>query len=84
MANFDEKIVNEGVELMVEDVVADGGKSLGTGAAILIGVGLACAVGVGVKLVKKGVEAIKAKKELRLVERGDFVKSEDLDQEEAK
>lgn len=84
MANFEAKeIVNEGVELMVEDVVADGGKSLGTGVAILIGVGLACAVGAGVKLAKKGIDAIKAKKELRLVERGDFVKPEDLEHEEA-
>ena len=65
MANFDvNDIVNEGMEIMVEDAVVDGGK-VGVGAAILIGAGAAVAVGVTVKLVKKGIEVIKVLKERR-------------------
>ena len=38
------------------------GEGIGTAAAMLIGAGIAFAVGAGVKLVKKGVAALKAKK----------------------
>ena len=79
MANFEtNEIMNEGVELMVEDVVADGGTGIGTGYAILIGAGLACVVGAGIKLAKKGIEAYRAKKELHLVNEEDLAKSEDM------
>lgn len=49
-------------EIMVEDVVADGGSGIGTGAAMLIGAGIAFAVTAGVKLAKKGINWIKSKK----------------------
>ena len=55
----------EDVEVMDNEIVADGGSGIGTGLAMLIGAGLACAIGVGTKLVKKIVANRKAKKELR-------------------
>jgi hypothetical protein len=83
MANFDTKeFVNEGMDVVVNDVVADKGVNLGPGAAIGLGVGLACAViGVG-KLIVMGVNAYKEKKKLNLVERGDLTKSEDTERDE--
>ena len=51
---------NEEIEVTDEPIVA-GGNNLSTGAAMLIGAGLAFVVGAGVKLGKKAVTAIKAK-----------------------
>ena len=51
---------NEEIEVMDEPIVAEG-DNLSTGAAMLIGAGLAFVVGAGVKLGKKAVTAIKAK-----------------------
>lgn len=65
-------------EVMDDAVVADGGSSLGTGAAMLIGAGLAFAIGAGVKLVKKGIAAFKKKKELRQPDKETIVEAEDV------
>ena len=58
MNNYEEN------EVMVEEVVADGGSSIGTAAAMAIGAGLAFAFTAGAKLVKKGIAAYKEKKAL--------------------
>jgi hypothetical protein len=49
---------------MDDNVVADGGTGMGTGVAMLVGAGLAFAVGAGVNLAKKGIAALKARKEI--------------------
>ena len=51
--------------VMEDEVVAEESTGIGTGVAMLIGAGLTLAVGAGVKLVKKGIAAIKAKKEAK-------------------
>lgn len=71
-------------EIIDETVVADGGKSLGTGTAILIGIGVAAAIGAGVALGKKVSAWIKAKKELRKPDRDVVVEDEDLEEVVAK
>lgn len=55
---------NEIIEMVEMDdvIVADEGKGLGTGAAMLIGAGIAFAIGAGVKLTKMGINYFKAKK----------------------
>ena len=58
----------EDIEI-VDDIVVDEKPGIGTGAAMLIGAGLAFAVNAGVKLVKKGIAAYKAKKELHKPDR---------------
>lgn len=69
----------EDVEIMDDEIVADGGSGIGTGLAMLIGAGLACAVGAGIKLVKKGIAAHKAKKEVRKPDREILVEAEELE-----
>lgn len=70
------EIMNEGMEI-IEEVVADKAPGMNPGVAMLIGAGLTLAVGAGIKLVKKGIAALKAKKEA--AEQHDFV---DIDDEE--
>lgn len=65
-------------EVVIEDVVADGGSSVGTGVAMLIGAGLALAVGAGVKLAKKAYGAFKAKKEVHKPDAEIEVEPEDV------
>lgn len=67
-------------EVMVTDVVADGGSSIGTAAAMAIGAGLAFAIGAGVKLAKKGVAAWKSKKELRQPDKEIIVEAEQVEE----
>lgn len=59
------EIVNEGIQTVVEDVMADKVRGIGTGGMVAIGIGLACVVGVGGWLVKKVVKTVKDKKALR-------------------
>lgn len=68
----------EEIEVMDDEIVADGGSSVGTGVAMLIGAGLALAVGAGAKLVKKGIAAYKAKKELRQPDKEIIVEPEEV------
>jgi hypothetical protein len=72
------EIMYEGIE-MVEDVVADKATGMNPGVAMLIGVGLTLAVGAGIKLVKKGIATLKAKKEQAT--QHDFV---DIDDDEVR
>jgi hypothetical protein len=74
-----DEIMNYENEVMVEDIVADGGNGIGTGMAVLIGAGLACAVGAGIKLAKKGINKLKAKKNQPVADEHDFVVIEDED-----
>lgn len=53
------------LEAMDDMVVVDEKPGLGTGAAMLIGAGIAVAVGATVKLVKTGIAAFRAKKAAR-------------------
>ena len=53
----------EEIEVMDDAVMADEHSGIGTGVALLNGAGLTLAVGAGVKLAKKGIAALKAKKE---------------------
>lgn len=69
---------------VVEDVVADGGASVGTGVAMLIGAGLALAVGAGVNLGKKLYAKYQAKKELRKPDRDITVDPADFEDVAAK
>lgn len=63
---MENEIMNyEETEIMEDEIVADGGSGMSTGVAMLIGAGIACAIGAGVKLVKKGIAAAKAKKEAK-------------------
>ena len=52
---------------------------MSTGVAMLIGVGLTIAVGAAVKLGKKGIDYIKAKKALRRPEEGSKIEVTDDD-----
>lgn len=63
--NYDEMEVVEG------EIVADEKPGISTGAAMLIGAGLTIAVTAGVKLVKKGIAAIKAKRAAKKSENED-------------
>ena len=69
----------EDIEVMGDEIVADGGSGIGTGIAMLIGAGLACAVGAGIKLGKKAYETIKTKRELKKPDKEILVDPEDLD-----
>lgn len=73
---------NEILEFDVVDmdnaVVASERTGMGTGVAMLIGAGIAFAVGAGVKLVQKRIAAAKAKKELKLAEKGIPVDDADI------
>ncbi len=75
-----EIMMNEEFEVMDDVVVAEEKSGLGTGAAMLIGAALTVAVGAGVKLVKKGIAAYKAKKALRKPEEEILVEDEDIDE----
>lgn len=71
-------------EIIDETVVADGGKSLGTGTAILIGAAAAAVIGAGVALGKKVYAWAKAKKELHKPDKEILVEDEDLEEVVAK
>ena len=76
----------EETEVMTDEIVADGGSSIGTAAAMAIGAGLALAIGAGVKLGKKAIAAYKAKKELRKPDKEinvDFEQVEEVAEPEA-
>ena len=73
----------EEIEIM-DDVVAEEKTGVSTGVAMLIGAGLTLAVSAGVKLVKKGIAAYKAKKELRKPDTEIEVGPEDLAEVAAK
>lgn len=55
----------EEIEVMDDVVEAEENAGIGTGVAMLIGAGLTFAIGAGVKLGKKAIAAIKAKKEAK-------------------
>ena len=73
------EIMNEGIETMMEEVVADDTTGIGTGVAVLIGAGLTLAVCAGFKLAKKAYAAYKAKKELRQPDNDVYAEAEDID-----
>lgn len=75
-----ELMINEEIEVMNDEIVADGGSSLGTAAAMAIGAGLAFAIGAGVKLGKKAIAAYKAKKELRKPDKEIIVETEAVEE----
>lgn len=74
----------EDIEIMDDEIVADGGSGIGTGIAMLIGAGLACAVGAGIKLGKKVYAGYKAKRELKKPDKEILVNPEDLEEVVAK
>ena len=65
------------IEMMDEVVETDEKTGIGTGVAVLIGAGLTIAVAAGVKLVKKGIAAIKAKKAQKAVD--ETVENQDVE-----
>lgn len=72
---MDNEIMNyeeTGMDTVV-DVVETENSGMSTGTAMLIGAGLTLAIGAGVKLVKKGIAKIKAKREARLWGEDDVV-----------
>lgn len=73
-----ELMINEEIEVMNDEFVADGNSGIGTGVAVLIGAGLTLAVGAGVKLAKKGIAAWKSKKELHKADKEIIVEDEDI------
>ena len=78
---MENEIMNfEETEVMEDEIVTDGGSGMSTGVAMLIGAGIACAIGAGVKLVKKGIAAIKAEKEAKVTEHDFCVVSEETDE----
>ena len=58
---MENEIMNVTNEVMDEDIMTDK-VGIGTGKAMLIGAGVTAAVFAGIKLVKKGIAAIKAKR----------------------
>jgi hypothetical protein len=83
MANFEMKeIVNEGIKDAVEEAVTEKVIPNVTGKGVALGFTLAAAGYGAVKLIVHCVKKIQSNKELKLVERGDFVKPEDLAQDE--
>lgn len=72
--NYDE------MEVMDDEIVTEEKAGIGTGVAMLIGAGLTIAVGAVVKLAKKGIENIKAKK---AAQKSDEVCGEDQETDEA-
>lgn len=73
----------EEIEIM-DDVVAEEKPGISTGGAMLIGAGLTLAVSGAIKLVKKGIAAYKAKKELRQPDKEIEVDPEDVAEVAAK
>lgn len=55
----------EDIEVMDDYVETEKKSGIGTGGAMLIGAGLVLAVSAGIKLAKKGIAAIKAKKDAK-------------------
>lgn len=78
------EFINEGMEVIIEDVVADEATGMNPGVAVLIVAGVAAAVGAGVVLAKKAYAAYKAKKELRKPDAEVLVEPEDLEDVAAK
>lgn len=78
------EFINEGMEVIIEDVVADEATGMNPGVAVLIVAGVAAAVGAGVVLAKKAYAAHKAKKELRKPDAEVLVEPEDLEDVAAK
>lgn len=74
-----EIMINEEIEVMDNEIVADGGSGIGTGMAMLIGAGLAFAVGGAVKAGKWAIAKFKAKKELKKPDEEVVVEDEDLE-----
>ena len=74
-----ELMMNEEIEVMNDEFVADGKSGVGTIVAMAIGAGIASACVVGAKLVKKGVAAWKAKKELRKPDKEIVVEAEEIE-----
>lgn len=75
-----EIMINEEIDVMNDEVMADGKSGVGTMVAMAIGVGLTLAVGAGVKLAKKGIAAIKSKKELRQPDTEIIVEAEQVEE----
>ena len=77
---MENEIMNfEDVEV-VEGEIVNERSGIGTGTAMLIGAGLVFAVGAGIKAVKKGIAALKAKKEAKEAEKAkhNFCEPEDM------
>ena len=70
----------EEIEVMDDVVVAEEKTGISTGAAMLIGAGLTVAVSAAVKLVKKGIAAYKAKKEIHKPDHEVLVEDEDIEE----
>lgn len=75
-----EMMINEEIEVMNDEFVAEGNSGIGAGVAMLIGAGLTLAVGAGVKLAKKGIAYIKTKKELRKPDKEIIVEAEAVEE----
>lgn len=58
---MENEIMNVTSEVMDEDIMTDKA-GMSTGKAMLIGAGVTAAVFAGIKLVKKGIAAVKAKR----------------------
>lgn len=74
----------EEIEVVNDEIVANEGTGMSTGIAMLIGAGLTLAVGAGIKLGKKAIAAIKAKKELRKPDKEIQVDPQDVEDVAAK
>ena len=70
----------EEIDVMNDDVVAEGNSGMGAGVAMLIGAGLTLAVGAGIKLAKKGITYIKSKKELKTPDKEIIVEAEQIEE----
>ena len=55
----------EEIDVMNDEVMAEGNSGMSTGVAMLIGAGLTFAVGAGIKLAKKGIAKLKEYKETK-------------------
>lgn len=73
------EIMNEGMDCVVEEIVADEAHGIGTGATVLLTVLGTLAVGAGIKLAKKAYDAHKAKTELRKPEKEIYAEPEDIE-----
>lgn len=72
------EIMNEGIENVMEEVVANEGTGFKPGAVALGVAGVALAVVAGVALAKKAYAAFKAKKELRKPDAEVLIDEEDM------
>ena len=75
---MENEIMNYEEEILDTTVETEEKSGMSTGVAMLIGAGLAFAGTAIVKLVKKGIDAVKAKKELRKPDGDVLVDDEDL------